>query len=199
MNKFLRGKDVVLASNSPRRKELIALLCDDFHVVPSSVDEVIPEKTLAGFSDKASETAVYLATLKAEDVAEKHRNSVVFGCDTVVAADDEILGKPVDDEDAVRMLEKLSGREHRVISGVCICYKDKKISFACETLVKFYSLSQKTINDYIATKEPCDKAGAYGIQGYGSLLCEGIKGDFFNVVGFPVSMINQRLLELGED
>ena len=199
MNKFLRGKDVVLASNSPRRKELIALLCEKFRVVPSRVEEVISDEISNSFTDKAAETAVFLAGLKAEDVAKNNPNSVVFGCDTVVAVDDDILGKPVDDDDAVRMLEKLSGRAHRVISGVCICYKNKKISFACETLVRFYSLSEQAIKDYISTKEPCDKAGAYGIQGYGSLLCEGIEGDFFNVVGFPVSMINQKLCELAEE
>lgn len=198
MNKFLRGKDVVLASNSPRRKELMGLLCKDFRVVPSDALEIIPESISEKFIDKAMETAIFLATVKAEDVFLNNKESVVFGCDTVVFVDDEILGKPIDDNDAVRMLKLLSGREHRVISGVCICYCDKKIKFGCETKVRFHKLSDEEISDYVSTLEPRDKAGAYGIQGYGSLLCEGIKGDFFNVVGFPVSEINKKLSELSE-
>ncbi|MBE6837853.1 MAG: septum formation protein Maf [Ruminococcus sp.] len=193
MNNFLRGKDIVLASNSPRRRELMSFLCEDFRVVPSNAEEIIPDNVRRNFSDNALETAVYLAEIKACDVFENNRNSVVFGCDTVVAVDDEILGKPVDDDDAKRMLKLLSGRNHRVISGVCICYGDKKISFGCETKVKFHNLTDEAISQYIATSEHRDKAGAYGIQGYGSLLCEGIEGDFFNVVGFPVSEINKRL------
>lgn len=198
MNNFLRGKDVVLASNSPRRKELMSFLCESFRVVPSNADEIIPKEISDSFLDNAFETAVYLAKIKARDVYENNRNSVVFGCDTVVAIDDEILGKPVDDNDAVRMLRLLSGRKHRVISGVCVCYGDKILSFGCETKVKFHSLTDEEILKYIATSEHRDKAGAYGIQGFGSLLCEGIEGDFFNVVGFPVSEINKRLQMLSE-
>lgn len=199
MNKFLRGKDVVLASNSPRRRELMGFLCENFRVLPSNADEIIPEDISRKFTDKALETAVFLATLKAQDVFMKACDSVVFGCDTVVAVDGEILGKPADDRDAARMLRLLSGRTHRVISGVCICYGDKKISFGCETKVKFHSLTDEEIFWYISTGEHKDKAGAYGIQGFGSLLCEGIEGDFFNVVGFPVSQINRRLDELSEE
>ena len=198
MNRFLRGKDVVLASNSPRRRELMSFLCENFRVVPSNAEEIIPESISEKFIDKAMETAVFLATIKAEDVFVNNKESVVFGCDTVVAVDDEILGKPAGDNDAVRMLKLLSGREHRVISGVCICYKNEKIAFGCETKVRFHKLSDEEISDYVATFEPRDKAGAYGIQGYGSLLCEGINGDFFNVVGFPVSEINRKLNELSE-
>lgn len=195
MNGFLRGKDVVLASNSPRRRELMALLCEDFRVVPSDVREEIPPEASEKFTDRPFETAVYLAKLKAMDVAKHCEKAVVIGCDTVVAVDGEILGKPSDAYDARRMLELLSGKKHRVISGVCVVYGGAVKSFGCETLVTFRELSDGEIEDYIASGEPFDKAGAYGIQGLGCLLSTGIEGDFYNVVGFPVSEINLRLNE----
>lgn len=198
-NSFLRGKDVVLASNSPRRKELMSLLCDNFRVVPSNAREVVDEKLAESFTDKPAQTAEYLATIKAKNVALSNDSSVVFGCDTVVAVDDKILGKPKNDDDARAMLKSLSATTHRVISGVCVCYKDMMTSFFCETKVKFYSLDDETIESYIRTGEHKDKAGSYGIQGFGSLLCEKIEGDFFNVVGFPVSEINQRLNRFFEE
>ena len=196
INNFLRGKDVVLASNSPRRKELMGLLCDNFRVVPSDADEIIPDDISLSFKDKAAETAVFLAEIKAQDVARDNYTSVVFGCDTVVAVGDEIMGKPKDDDDAFAMLRTLSGRTHRVISGVCICFENQRLNFFEETFVKFRELSDDEIISYVNTNEPHDKAGAYGIQGFGALLCEGINGDFFNVVGFPVSRINAMLCEL---
>ncbi len=197
-NKFLEGKRVVLASNSPRRRELMKLLCREYEVIPSQADEMIPEQVRNGFKDPAVETPLYLAKLKAADVAGENADSVVIGCDTVVALDGDILGKPTSDADAKRMLRLLSGRKHRVVSGVCVCYKGRQISFACVTNVSFRQLSDSDIDDYVATGEAADKAGAYGIQGYGALLSDGIDGDFYNVVGFPVSMINNKLLELQE-
>lgn len=189
----LKGKSVILASNSPRRKELMGFLCDDFQVIPSKVEEIIPENVKENFSDIAGESAMYLATLKAVDVAKNYENAVVFGCDTVVAVGDEILGKPKNDDDAREMLRFLSGKSHRVLSGVCICYRQIQESFFVETKVKFHDLTEELIENYIATGEHRDKAGAYGIQGFGSILCEEIQGDFFNVVGFPVSEIYHKL------
>ena len=180
MNGFLKGKDVVLASNSPRRKELMSLLCQSFRVVPSNAEEVISEEISKGFTDKAAQTARYLACLKAEDVAKSNVDSVVFGCDTVVSVDDEILGKPKDDDEAFCMLKKLSGRTHRVLSGVCICYKERKISFFCETLVHFRELSEEEIRDYVKSGDPRDKAGAYGIPSGGAMFWRGVTCDLLN-------------------
>lgn len=197
-NEFLKGKRVVLASNSPRRKELMQLLCENFEVLPSDVDETVPEDVAAGFTDTAIDMPEFLAKLKAEDVAKKAPDAVVIGCDTVVSIDDIILGKPASHDDAKRMLELLSGRTHRVVSGVCIIYRGKTAEFACETKVRFRQLSHREIEEYIAGGEAYDKAGAYGIQGDGALFSTGIDGDFFNVVGFPVSEINLRLLSFQE-
>lgn len=191
--KNLKDKNVILASNSPRRKELMGFLCDDFQVIPSQAEEIIPKNVQENFSDIAGESAMYLATLKAVDVAKNHKNAVVFGCDTIVAVGDKILGKPKNDDDARKMLRLLSGKSHRVLSGVCICYGQIQESFFVETKVKFHDLTEDLIENYIATGEHRDKAGAYGIQGFGSILCEEIQGDFFNVVGFPVSEIYRRL------
>lgn len=193
MNEFLKGKQVILASNSPRRKELLSLLCDRFQVVPSLVDEAIDDETFKSFSNPANDVPRYLATLKAKDIAIKHYDSVVIGCDTVVSADDIMLGKPVSYQEAQKMLGILSGRTHKVVSGVCICYEGIERSFVCETLVHFRILSQNEIDSYIATGAPMDKAGAYGIQGLGGLFSTGITGDFYNVVGLPVSMLNDQL------
>lgn len=193
MNEFLKGKNVVLASNSPRRKELIAMLCDSFIVTPSKVDETIDDKIYSNFSDVAKDIPKYLAALKARDIAKNNFDSVVIGCDTVVSVNGVILGKPIDENDARLMLSLLSAKTHRVVSGVCICYKGKEKSFVCETLVHFRNISKKEIESYVATGEPMDKAGAYGIQGLGGLFSTGITGDFYNVVGLPVSMLNEEL------
>ena len=199
MNEFLKGKDVILASASPRRQELMAYLCHKFSVVPSKVDEFIPDEIRNGFTDKAFETAVYLAKIKCEWVAKDNERSVVIGCDTVVAVNDEILGKPENYEDAKRMLRLLSGKTHRVISGVCVAFKEKEMTFGCETEVTFRDIKEHEIDEYVKSGEPSDKAGAYAIQGQGCLFVTGIRGDFFNVVGFPVSMINSKLGEFAKD
>ncbi len=189
----LAEKDVVLASNSPRRKELMGFLCEEFRVVPSQIEEVIPKCVREKFVDVPTETAMFLATLKAEDVGKRNPDSVVFGCDTVVAVGDKILGKPKNDGEAKEMLMLLSGKVHKVVSGVCICYNGKSERFFVETKVKFHNLSDELIERYLRIGEHCDKAGAYGIQGFGSILCQEIQGDFFNVVGFPVSEIYLRV------
>lgn len=193
--KCLCGKNVILASNSPRRRELMSFLCEDFEVIPSNAEEIIPKCEINKFCDIAGESAMYLATLKAKDIAKNHKSSVVFGCDTVVAVGERVLGKPKNDDDAREMLKLLSGKFHRVLSGVCVCFEGKSESFFVETKVKFYDLTDEMIENYLSTGEHRDKAGAYGIQGFGSILCEKIEGDFFNVVGFPVSEIYRRVGE----
>lgn len=175
--------DFILASASPRRKELLSMAGFTFEIIPSDADEstapeLSPEKTVE-----------VLAERKAASVAEKHPEKVVFGCDTVVAIDGVILGKPENDEDAFRMLRMLSGRTHKVSTGVYVMRKrdGKSICLSDTTEVTFYELSDETIRSYIATGECSDKAGAYGIQGYGSVLVKKIKGDYFSVMGLPVA------------
>ncbi len=174
---------VILASASPRRKELLKNLIDDFDIIPSTYEEKIPQ----GMENEA--VAEFFAVQKALDVAKKNKNSFVIGCDTVVIAGNEILGKPKDKADAERMLNLLSGREHKVITGLCIVKDGKSLSLSEETTVKFSALSSDEINWYINTNDPMDKAGAYGIQGLGGRFIEGIKGDYYSVMGLPVNKL----------
>ncbi len=176
---------LILASQSPRRRELLKYITEDFEVRSADVDEALPE----GISP--SDAVLYLSKIKAEPFRSK--NDIVIGADTVVAIDGKILGKPLDSADSRRMLRLLSGREHSVFTGVTILKGDYTDSFFVETRVKFFDLTDVEIDKYIKTGEPLDKAGAYGIQGYGSLLVEGINGDYFNVVGLPVSAVNKHL------
>lgn len=165
---------LILASASPRRKELLRLITDDFTVLTADVDETVP-KDIDIF-----EAPVYLALKKARAVAEKNKKSIIIGADTAV-----FLGE--------KMLSSLSGKEHLVITG-CAVIKGKEIkTFSVKTYVKFKSLTKKEIKDYIATGEPMDKAGAYGIQGKGALFVEKINGDYYNVVGLPVEKLNAVL------
>lgn len=183
--------DFILASASPRRKELLALCGFSFDIIPSDADERIEENLTA------EETVKVLAKLKAESVFVDNKDRVVFGCDTVVALDDEILGKPKNEQEAFSMLKKLSGKTHKVSTGVCVISKDKECCFSDTTYVTFYPLSDETIKSYIATGECGDKAGAYGIQGYGSVLVKEIKGDYFSVMGLPVAKAARVLSEFG--
>jgi len=177
---------VVLASASPRRKEILENAGFEVSVRVSSADETLPD----GLSpDKAVE---YLARLKAHSV-EKGANELLIAADTVVVLDGKILGKPSDCAQAKKMLSSLSGKSHKVFTGVCILYNEKEISFSDCTEVEFYELGEDEILEYIATGEPMDKAGAYGIQGKGCVFVKGIRGDYFNVMGLPIAMINQKL------
>ncbi len=180
------GMKTILASASPRRRELLGYVVKDFDIIPSDVDETIPEVV------NPENSAEYLAVKKAKAVSNEHMQDIVIGCDTVVILDGEVFGKPADKTDARIMLEKLSGRIHKVITGVCLCRENEMKSFSSVTEVEFYNLSEDEIEEYIATGEPMDKAGAYGIQGYGSLLVKEIHGDFFNVVGLPVSRLKRE-------
>lgn len=180
---------IVLASASPRRSELLKLLFEDFSVRPSGADENLPD------SIKADSAAEYLASKKAESV-KSGNDEIVIGCDTAVVIDDIILGKPADPEDCRKMLSMLSGKTHQVYTGVCILYKDSKISFTEKTDVEFYNISDDEAENYIKTGEPFDKAGGYGIQGRGALFVKSISGDYFNVVGLPVSRLNRELKKI---
>ena len=185
---------VILASQSPRRQELIRLFCENVDVCPSQAEEIIPEKLLP-YPDKVS---MHLAKIKAKDLANKYPDRVIIGADTVVSIDGQILGKPKDPADARRMLSLLSGKTHVVYTGVCILNGGQEDCFCDGTAVSFYPLSEQEIASYIASGEPFDKAGAYGIQGKGATLITGIDGDYFSVVGLPVSMLYTMLDELGQ-
>lgn len=178
---------LVLASASPRRQELIRLIDNDIIICPSDADESYSADT------PAESVPEILAVRKAAEVAKKYPNDTVIGCDTSVIIGNEILGKPKNNEDAKRMLKLLSNNTHKVITGCAIFKGRKSISFSETTEVIFHQLSEKEIDDYIETGEPSDKAGAYGIQGKGSLLVKGINGDYFNVVGLPVAKLNKVL------
>ncbi len=181
----------ILASASPRRKQLLERAGYAFEIVVSDADESLP----AGITP---EKAVRLnAARKAQAVAETNPGAVVLGCDTVVAIDGEILGKPQDEAEAKAMLRRLSGNTHTVYSGVCITDGETETVFAVATDVTFYALSDRTIDAYAATKEPMDKAGAYGIQGLGCVLVKEISGDYSNVVGLPLSESARALAAFG--
>ena len=179
--------DIILASASPRRSELMTLAGFRFDVICADIDEIVPEKALP------QEVVMSLALQKAQAVAKDHRKSAVVGSDTVVALDGKILGKPRSEKEAVEMLRSLSGRIHKVYTGVAIVCGEKVTSFFEETEVEFYHLTDQEILDYVATGEPMDKAGAYGIQGRGAVLVKRINGDYFNVMGLPISKVYREL------
>lgn len=182
---------IILASQSPRRQELIRNITSDFSVVVSDAEEVLPE----GLAPE--EVPAYLAGIKAQAVAAEHKGDVVIGADTVVILNNEVLGKPKDKDDAFHMLSSLSGKVHTVITGCAIIQNGEMTTFAEHTRVEFYPLSDREILDYIATGEPFDKAGAYGIQGKGSVLVKRIEGDFFNVMGLPVARLKREMERVG--
>ncbi|MGM0900237.1 MAG: Maf family protein [Bacillota bacterium] len=182
---------LILASSSPRRRELLENLHLTFEISSSNVDE--------SFSpDLTPEEAVKeLASRKASFVAEKEPNAFVIGSDTVVVHNGDILGKPNDREEALYMLKKLSGQTHSVFTGVSIISPEREIQFYEKTDVVFWELSHEEMDAYISSGEPFDKAGGYGIQGFGSFLVREIKGDYFSVVGLPVARTVRELRHAG--
>ncbi len=177
------NNSIILASASPRRKELLGLITKEFKIIPSGVEEAVPDGLPP---EKQPE---YLARLKAEDIAKKYPHCTVIGADTSVIIDNCVLGKPVGREGAKNMLLRLSGRTHKVITGCAVIKNGECRSFSSVTEVEFYPLTDGEIEEYIATGEPFDKAGAYGIQGKGGLLVKAIRGDWYNVVGLPVAQL----------
>ena len=178
---------LVLASQSPRRIELIRYLGLEPKIYPSGADESSREKDPALLTQR-------LAFLKAEEVQRQFdRETLIIGADTVVYDGERILCKPKTEEEAYLMLSGLSGRTHAVYTGVCLLYGEKKMGFCERTVVQIAKMSEREIRDYIATGDPMDKAGAYGIQGEFSRYVRGIVGDYYNVVGLPVSRLYQSL------
>ena len=178
---------LILASASPRRRELLQTAGIAFTVRVSEAEEHIESGTAP------QEAVMQLARQKAEAVAEAYPQELVLGADTVVVYDGAILGKPADEADAVQMLQMLSGKTHTVYTGVCLAQNGLAETFFEQTDVTFYPLTQEEIEQYVATGEPMDKAGAYGIQGRGCTLVQSICGDYFNVVGLPVAAVCRRL------
>lgn len=179
---------MILASRSPRRRELLGIISENFEIIPAVGEENIPDGT------EPKDAVVMLARQKAEEIAAAHSGEVIVAADTIVVIDNKILGKPRDEADAVEMLGALSGSTHTVYTGVCVIFADgAEESFAERTDVEFYPLSESEIAEYIATGEPMDKAGAYGIQERGALLVKRISGDFYNVMGLPVSRLARVL------
>ena len=187
-----KGTRLVLASASPRRAELLRALGLEFEVRPVELDEI----PLAG--ESPPDHANRLAVAKATTYSHGDDSSLVIGCDTVVVVGSEILGKPRAADDARRMLELLSGRRHEVISAVAICGRET-VSGYSKTYVTFAPLSEKEIDWYVASGEPMDKAGAYGIQGYAALFVSEISGSYSSVVGLPLELLPELFGKLGID
>ena len=173
--------EIILASASPRRLEILEMFGLSPVVQVSNVDETIEEEM------SPDKTVLYLSRIKGEEIAKNNPDSLVVSADTVVAHLGEILGKPRDDGDAFRMLKSFSGKTHEVWTGYSVFYKGRTVSRAVLTNVTFKSLSNDEINAYIKTGECRDKAGSYGAQSRAAVFVEKIDGDFFNVVGFPLS------------
>lgn len=180
-------KHIILASASPRRKEILELADLKFDVMPSDAQEITTKTA-------PNEVVMELASIKAKDIYKKsEKQSMVVGADTVVAYQGQILGKPADEADAKRMLTMLSGQTHEVYTGVCVIEDGKTKTFYEETKVTFYEISDEQIDRYIKTGEPMDKAGSYGIQGKAAVFIKGIEGDYHNVVGFPIARFLQEI------
>lgn len=185
---------IILASGSPRRRELLTQIGVAFEVLKAEGEEVIT-------SAVPSEVVKELSMQKALEVSGKCDGTVIIGADTVVAADGQILGKPKDKEDAMRMLRLLQGKSHEVITGVTVFLKGKKepVQFAEVTKVHVFPMTEAQMADYVESGEPMDKAGAYGIQGRFAAYVSGIEGDYNNVVGLPVGRLYQEVLAAGVD
>ena len=185
---------MILASKSPRRKEILNDFGFDIKIDSIDIDEV---------SDKIEivDQLMDISKKKSEEVAKKYPDEYVVSADTAVIVDGEMLGKPKSESEAKKMLEKLSGRNHKVITAYTVFNLSKEIAHSSydTTVVYFKKLTNKEIDWYVGTREPMDKAGAYGIQGKGTILIEKIEGDFYNVMGFPMSKFYEDLKSLGLD
>ena len=186
------GYNFILASASPRRKELLSTYIKDFKIMPADIEETVS----ANIEKEA--VPLYIAQQKAATVKpQMNENDIIITADTIVLLDDIIYGKPKDKNDAFNMINNLSGKEHKVITGVCCFCGDGKINieFADTTLVTFTKLEKNTIESYLTKNEYTDKAGAYAVQGYAALFVEKINGSYDNVVGLPIGRLMRELLK----
>ena len=177
----------ILASQSPRRKEILEMLGIDFKIIPAKSEAEI-DKSLS--IEKGIEQIAYL---KAKEVFDLNQDCTVLGADTVVVLENEVLGKPKSKEDAFNMLKKLSNKTHQVITGVALIKKEKTVTFSEIAEVTFADLTDEEINNYIETGEPFDKAGSYAIQGKSAVFVKKLNGDFFTVVGLPCQRLYEEL------
>lgn len=183
---------IILASQSPRRKELLGQMGISNFIIRPAVGEETAQPGLT-----PAQLVEALSLQKGLEVAQTAPDDLVIAADTVVAVDGRVLGKPRDRADAVQMLTALSGRTHTVYTGVTLCRGGEVLTQHEATQVRFRTLTPDEIQAYVDTNEPMDKAGSYGIQGYGALLVEGIEGDYFNVVGLPVCRLGRMLARFG--
>ena len=182
---------VVLASSSPRRRQLLELIGIEHDVLPSNIDETLrPRETPRRHAER-------LAREKASAIATREPGKITIAADTIVVINRKVLGKPRDEDDARRMLSMLSGREHTVITAVAVARGRKLRSAVEEVRVKFRRLREDEIDAYVATGEPMDKAGAYGIQGFGATIVDCVNGDYFAVMGLPLARLVTLLRDLG--
>ena len=184
--------EVILASQSPRRKELMGLFHFSFTVRVADIDETMDD------TRSAQEEVARVSLRKAQAVVHQ-ADDIVIAADTIVVCEGQILGKPHDETDARRMLTLLSGRDHQVMTGMTVLRGDRQVVCTEVTDIHFRTLSEKEIRAYIATGEPMDKAGAYGIQGGGALFAEKMVGDYYNVMGLPVCRLGQILREIAPE
>ncbi len=182
---------MILASASPRRKELLSFVTSHFTISPADIDETV------NVDESPKDYVSRMAREKAKEIVKLYPNETVIGCDTTVVLDNDIIGKPMDEKDAYNMLEKLSGTKHKVMTAVCVITPEKIYEHIDVVDVLFYDLDEEDITGYIKTGEPMDKAGAYGIQGKASVFVKEIKGNYFSIVGLPVGYLNQLFKELG--
>lgn len=187
--KFVANQPIILASESPRRQELLAMLGVPFKVMGSDVLE--NEKEIGSLS--LDDYAKVLAVRKAKAVAKRNPKVVVIGADTIVGLEERIFPKPRNSEEAKLFLQILSGQSHSVVTAVAIAIGEEVIAFTHETKVSFYELSEELIDAYIATGDSLDKAGAYGIQSGGAFFVKEIKGDYYSVMGLPIAMLARQL------
>ncbi|MBR2264831.1 MAG: septum formation protein Maf [Firmicutes bacterium] len=184
---MIEPQKVILASASPRRRELLKKVFPTFEVQPTEVEEIVPKGMPARLQSE------YLAMIKARPLAEQHPEALVIGSDTTVIVDDVVLGKPRDVEEAKAMLRLLSGRIHVVCTGVALFYEGRETRFTESTEVEFYPMTEEEIDAYVASGDPMDKAGAYGIQSSAGIFIKGIRGDYDTVMGLPAARIYQEI------
>ena len=183
---------LILASQSPRRQQLLQLLRVSFVVRPADIDEAMDPNL------PPQQEVSRVSKLKAESTP-REPGDVVIAADTIVVLQDKVLGKPADKADAIAMLRALSGRDHQVMTGITVLRGDKAVTHTEITDVHFRPLTEDEILRYVETGEPMDKAGSYGIQGYAAPFVEGIRGDYYNVMGLPVCRLQQMLQEIAPD
>lgn len=180
---------IILASKSPRRVEILKNIGAEFEIIPANTDESVEDGVTP------SEAVMEIAKRKALCILEKYNDAFIISADTVVVSDGEIIGKPKDKDHAFRILKGLSGKSHSVLTGFTLCTKDKIYCSYVSTYVDFKELTDKEILDYISSGQPMDKAGAYGIQEKAAVFVTGIRGDYFNVVGFPICEVNKVAIQ----